>query len=391
MRSARVSVVLAFWMHGAISGSLGPRIPALKERSGLTTGALGIPLAGLAVGLFVGTRLAGPPIRRFGSRPVVRVGTPAMGVALMLVGLARDVVALTAAFVALGVLGGLLDVAVNDNAVAVERGYARPILSSIHGMWSVGLLMGSAGGAVAAALNASPVLHFGLVALVVGLGSVWALARLLPADASAFRRSGEEHRYDRSPERALRAGPVLALGLVAFSSFLGEGASADWSVVYLRENLGAGPGLAGTAFVAYSAGMVAVRFVADGLSARFGPVRVVRTCGLAAAVGLSCGLLVPAPGAAIAGFAMLGASLGPIVPVAFSAAGNTALGAGSALGWVVTMGYLGTVVGPVLIGGIATAVGLRAALVVPVALGLAASAAAGSVRGAAGGDRTKSS
>ncbi len=310
-----------------------------------------------------------------------------MGAALVLAGLAHDVVALTAAFAALGVVGGLLDVAVNDSAVAVERGYARPILSSIHGMWSVGLLLGSAVGAVAAAMQASPVLHFGLVAAVVGVGSVWALARLLPPDAPEFLHPIDGSRSERSPRGARPAGPVVALGLVAFSSFLGEGASADWSAVYLRENLATGPGVAGTAFVAYSAGMVAARFVGDRLTARFGPVRVVRTCGLAAAVGLSLGLLLPAPGAAIAGFAMLGASLGPVVPVTFSAAGNTPVGGGSALGWVVTMGYLGTVVGPALIGAITAAAGLRVALVVPVALALAAVAAAGSVRTAAGGDR----
>jgi predicted MFS family arabinose efflux permease len=311
-----------------------------------------------------------------------------MGVALVFLALPRGLAWLTGAFALLGMLGGLLDVAINDSAVAVERGYGRPILSSIHGMWSVGLLVGSAAGAGAAALHTSPVLHFGVVAAVVGAGSVWVLRWLLPPSAPVFTPPPTDPVGGAPSAHALRSTAVVLLGLIGFGSFLCEGASADWSAVYLRETLGVGAGLAGVAFVAYSGGMVVSRFVADRLTARFGPVAVVRTCGLSAAAGLSLGLLTAAPAAAIAAFAVLGASLGPVVPTAFSAAGNTPVrGADTALGWVVTMGYLGTVVGPVLIGAIATGLGLRAALGVPVVFALIVAAAAARVRPAAGGDR----
>jgi MFS family permease len=378
--------VWSFATHGALSGTLGPRIPDLKARAGASAGDLGIALMGLAAGLFAGTRLAGPPLHRFGSRPVIRAGLPVMGAALVLIGTARSVPVLALAFAGLGFCGGLLDVAMNTSAVAVERGYGRPLMSSIHATWSVGMLVGSALGTGAAALGVSPWLHFAVVAAALALSTAWTQAGLLGADEE--RMPVQEEGFDTSITASDLATPVavLLLGLVAFGSFLAEGASADWSAVYLRDGLGASAGVAGAAFVAYSAGMTLSRFVADRLTGRLGPVAVVRAAGIGAAVALAGGLAVHRPVAAIAMFAVVGAALGPVVPITFSAAGNTPVGArSSALGWAVTLGYLGTTVGPVAIGFTAQLLDLRVALLIPAALGLVVAALADRVRAAAGG------
>ena len=335
---------------------------------------------------FAGTRLAGRFVDRFGSRAAVKIATPPLCVLLLAPALADELVGLTAALAGIGLVGGFLDVAMNAQAVAVERRYERPIMSGLHGLWSVGLLLGAVGGAAAAALDAAPVWHFALVAALALVPSLLVPAGLLPAAAEALPPglAGDQ----RGWLRLLLAPAVLLLGLIAFGSFLGEGAAADWSAVYLRDDLHAGGGVAASAFVAFSLAMAASRFVADRLALRFGAAAVVRVGALVAAGGLAFGLAVHRPWAAVAGFALLGLGLAPIVPIVFSAAGRTGLGAtGVILGRVVTMGYVGGVVGPVVIGVLADAVGLRTALLLPVALAAATAALAGTVSSAGGGLR----
>jgi MFS family permease len=369
-------------VHAAVSGSWGPRLPAIKEAIGLTQGQLGIALTGLAVGLFAGTRLAGRPIRHWGSRRVIRVGTLVLCATLVGPAIAGSLLWVTLSLFVLGAASGLLDVAINTNAVALERGFARPIMSSIHGTWSAGLLAGAGIAAGAAALSISPLVHFGVVAVALSAASALSLRDLL-----APRSERPIPPPDPHPSRHVMRGTALVLlGVVSFSSLVGEGAAADWSAVYLREDLGAGAGLAALAFVAFSLGMTACRFVSDRLIARFGPVAVVGAGGLAGAAGLALGVLVPRPVASIAAFAVLGAALAPVVPTAFSAAGNAShADQDAALGWIVTIGYLGSILGPILIGLTAEVASLRWGLAIPAVLGLAICAAAPSVRTAAGG------
>jgi MFS family permease len=379
--SAWASVVSAFAFHASIAGSLGPRFPAIKGRTGVSDSGLGIALVGFAAGLFVGTRLAAWPLRRFGSRPVLRLVVPLFAATLLGPAFARDLVSLAVALVAMGLASGLLDVAMNANAVVVERRAGRPIMSGIHGVWSAGLLASSGAAVVAAALDTSLLLHFGIVAAVIAFASLGLLRGLLGPLAE-----------DVAGERAPRGGgsvswpAVLPLGLIGFCSFLGEGSMHDWSAVYLNETLGASPATAALGFTGFALGMTVSRFVADRLIVRYGSVRVVRAGGLVASAGLVIGLLVPGAAAAIAGFTVLGAALAPVVPTVFSAAGNIGAGA-TALGWVVTISYVGGILGPGLIGFTAQVTGLRAALGIPAALALVIAALAGRAVVAPGSSR----
>jgi MFS family permease len=384
LRPARVAVAWTFAIHGFVSGSWAPRIPALKSDLGLDNGDLGIAFAGLAVGLFLGTRLAGIPIDRIGTRTLLRLGLPLMCVALVAPALATDLLGLTVGFAWLGLVSGFLDVTMNANAVAVERGYGRPILSGVHAFWSMGLLAGSAIGASAAALDMDATAHFGLVAVVLSPVAALVTRGLL---STREEQAPIDAELDPAPARPMSL-PVLLLGLVAFSAFASEGSAADWSAVYMDETVGVREGLAGAAFVAFSAGMIGVRLLADGISARFGPVQTVRGGGVLAAAGLVLALVAPLPLPAIAGFLLLGAGLAPVVPIAFSAAGNLHRGhAGSFLGLVVTIAYVGAVLGPLAIGLLADAVSLRVALILPAVLALVVAALSFSVGGAAGGRR----
>jgi MFS family permease len=384
LRRARISVAATFGIHGFVSGSWATRIPALKGELGLDEGDLGIALTGLAVGLFLGTRITGRPVDRAGTRAVIRIALPLMCVSLVGPALASELLTLTAAFVLLGLGSGFLDVVMNTNAVAVERGYRRPIMSSLHGFWSGGLLAGSSAGAGAAALGVGLPLHFGLVATATaGLAVVstrWLLAT--GDDQAAALDAGHLHLG-----KSVRLVPVLLLGLIAFSSFAAEGSAADWSAVYVHETVGTGTGVAGLAFAAFSLGMVVARFVADAVAARLGPTAVVRGGGLVAAAGLGLTLAVPHPATSVAGYLLFGVGLAPIVPITFSAAGALdRRRSGVALGWVVTIAYVGAVIGPAVIGFSAEAVSLRTALVFPVVLALTAAVFAATVAPAPGGE-----
>jgi MFS family permease len=171
---------------------------------------------------------------------------------------------------------------------------------------------------------------------------------------------------------------ILLLGTVGLCGLLVEGATADWSAVYLHDNLGTSAGFAAAGFAAFALAMTVGRLLGDGLAARFGPVRLVRASGLIAAAGLAGGLLSNNPVGGVAGFAVLGAGLACIIPQVFLA-GGTADPArpGHGLARVVGMSYLGMVSGPVLIGGAATLIGLPLALGIPVILALCVAALAG--------------
>ncbi len=375
---ARVAVSAAFLIHSTVSGTWAPRLPAIKESLGLSDGELGTALVGLAIGLVVGTRLAGAPVDRFGSRPVMRVGFPLLAATLLLPGLADSLVALFLSLFVLGLASGALDVAMNAQGIEVERHLGRPILSGLHGLWSVGLGIGAGVAALAAAIGADPLEHFAVVAAVLAVASLVFLRGLLPAHDQLREESGGAEPAD------VRWTPALVLlGVIAFCSFVGEGSASDWSAVYMTQELGTSQALGALAFAAFAVTMALARFAADPLRGRVGNVVLVRGGSLIAAAGLGIALLVHEPAAAIAGFALLGLGLAPVVPIVFSAAGDLdARATGRLVGRVATVGYVGSVAGPIMIGWLAEATSLRASLclVVVLALVIAVSARAARTR-----------
>src|SRR5215208_2669909 len=178
--SPRTAVAAAFLIHSTVSGTWAPRLPAIKESLGLSDGELGTALVGLAIGLVVGTRVAGAPIDRWGSRPFMRAGFPLLAATLLLPGLAGNGPALFASLLILGIASGALDVAMNAQGIEVERVLQRPILSGLHGLWSVGLGLGAGVAALAAAAGMDPLAHFAIVAAVLALASLVFLRSLLP-------------------------------------------------------------------------------------------------------------------------------------------------------------------------------------------------------------------
>jgi predicted MFS family arabinose efflux permease len=335
------------------------------------------------VGLLVGTRVADPAIRRWGGRRVVRGGIPTMGVGFALLPAARSLLSLTLLFLGIGLLAGLIDVAMNIEAVAVERRFERRVMSAIHGTWSVALFVGAALASAGIAAGLSIGIHLPISAALVVIVSA-AFLMWLPdpeeADGEAGAGAWIERREEPNVGRSISL-RVLLLCLVAGGSFLVEGIAVEWSAVFLRESVGADPSAAGLGVVAFSAGMALSRFLGDRLVARFGQPTVVRIGASGAFMALAAMLIVLRLVPSVAAFGIVGLGLGPVVPLAFRAAGRThRLGHASALPLVVTAGYAGSIVGPLLLGFIADLATLRVAFLVPVIASAISALAAGATR-----------
>ena len=360
-RQARGAVTAVFFLNGLIFGSWAARIPAVRDHVGLSDGELGIALACGAIGSIVAMPIAGGRAARIGSRRATRVALALLCAITAVVALAPSLPALCGLMLLFGAAMGALDVTMNAHGVAVERAYGRAILASFHAAFSIGGLAGGALGALAAAAGLDVRVQLAIVAAVSAVvGLTWS-RRFLGADADAVGHADPV--FVRPPRR------LLALGALAFACLLIEGASADWSGVYLRDELGTTAAVAALGFTAFSVTMTLGRLFGDRLVDRFGPQAVVRTGGSIAAVGFALALLIAAPAAAIAGFACLGAGMSGVVPIVFRASGHVpGMAAGIGLAAVSSTGYLGFLVGPPTIGGIAELVGLPSALVVLVLL-----------------------
>jgi len=372
----RVGVAVAFLGHAVIFGTWASRIPAVKHALGLSDAQLGLAFFGAAAGTLIGSRLGGALTSRVRAWRVVQAGLPVLAAGLVVAALAGDQATLTAALVALGVTAAVVDVAMNSEAVVVERARGKPLMSGFHGFWSVGLMVGAVAGIGAAALDLRPAVHFALAGVIVAAGSAPFLARL-PHRSVPNRTTNAAGGW--SPK-------LVVLGLIAFCAFFAEGAAADWSAVYLRDRADAGAAVAAAAFASFSLAMATSRLAGNRLAAGFGPVRLARAASVMAGLGLALALLVPTSAAGLLGFALLGAGIAPIVPTVISAAGGARLGTPEAVvSRVFAVGYVGGIIGPALIGFTAGQIGLRAALAIPVCLIGLIAIASGRLATAAGG------
>lgn len=353
-RSARIAVAVVFFLNGAVLASWVPHIPGVQMKLGLNSAVLGFALLGMAAGALMGIPLAGWWIPRAGSRRVVRVSAVVFFAALCLPILAPNLPFLIAALVLLGASNGAMDVSMNAQAVIVEQRVGRPIMSSFHGMWSVGGLAGAGACALALHCGVDPLAHVLGATIVLGAVAIVALQPLLPPTADST---------DDGPRIARPTGLLIGLGLMALLALLAEGSMGDWSAVYLRLSLGTSAGFAALGFAAFQLTMAAGRFAGDRLVGRLGNQTVVRISASLAAIGLGVALLLGDPIAALVGCGCVGLGLSNLIPILFRAASQLpGVSAGHGIAAVSTAGYCGFLAGPPLIGLCAEAVTLPGAL-----------------------------
>jgi MFS family permease len=372
LRRARISVSFAFFANGFVVASWLPHIPEVKERLGLGDFLLGIALFSMAVGSVLVLPFAGWSAGRFGSDTTTRAAALALCLLLPMPVLAPDLGTLILALMLFGAANGMLDVSMNAQAVLVEDRYRRPILSSLHGLYSTGGLAGASFAAFATSI--------GIRTSVQTLGLAIVLAPLLLA-LSRFLLRREGKRAGGGPVLAWPSRALLGLGVLAFLALMAEGAMGDWAAVFLREYRGAGIDGAATGFAGFSLAMAAGRFGGDWTRRRWGASILLSAGGLAGAVGMIMALTAPVLGLSVLGFTLFGLGLANMIPVLFAAAGRTrGMTPGLGIAAVATTGYAGLLAGPPLIGMTAELVGLRLALTTILCGMLAIAAFPGSVR-----------
>ncbi|MFG3499103.1 MFS transporter [Streptomyces sp. NPDC047928] len=364
LRRARFAVAAVFCVHGAVTGSFATRIPWIQDHAGVGAGQLGLALAFPALGASVAMPLAGAISHRFGARTALRGLLALWTLALSLPSLAPNVYGLCAALFVFGATAGMSDVAMNAMGVEVESRLHRSIMSSLHGMWSVGALLGSAAGTVAAHFGTDARVHHLVAALALtGLGALFCRGVL------DLRSAPDE---DPPPRFALPPKSALVIGAIGFCGVFAEGASLDWSAVYLRDELETSAGLAAASTTAFALTMAVARLVGDRIVDRFGAVRTVRVGGVAATAGGVLVVLAPHPAAALAGFGLLGLGVAVVVPLAFAAAGRSGPNPSQAIAGVATITYTSGLIAPSAMGAVADATSLTVsfALVTVLAFGL---------------------
>ncbi len=351
---ARGAVAAIFLVNGTAFASWVPHIPTVQQKLDLSPGVLGLALLAIAAGSLVSMPIAGWMVARHGSRIVALVAGSLYCAVVPLPLLAPSLSALVVTLMLFGAFNGAMDVSMNAHGVAVERQIGRPIMSSLHAMFSIGGIVGAGSAVVLLPLGVTPIVHVGITVLL-GFALMLMTARFLLPHAVD---SGVE-----GPHFVLPRGRLLVLGAMGFFILMTEGAMGDWTAVYLRMDLGAGAGLAGAGFAVFSAAMAVGRLTGDRLVAAFGPVAMVGWGAMLAALGLGGALLLHDPLAAILGFGLVGLGLANIVPILFSAAGRTpGMAPGAAIAAVTTAGYSGFLAGPPLVGFAAEWIGLPAAL-----------------------------
>lgn len=373
-RRGRWAVAAMFFANGFVTGSWAPQIPVVLARLEISETTLGVLILLFGLGALVAMPSCGILMARFGSRPMLRIFAVACSFGLAAVALTPNVWLAAPAMLFFGGVIGAMDVAMNTNAVAVERQLGRGIMSSSHGFWSLGGFFGGAAGGFVI-VSAGHLWH-ALIVTALSLAIVLAASRHLVAETAVVAPTQRR--------LALPSNPLIYLvGLVALFGMVPEGAVLDWAALYLQQELGAGLAVAGFAFAAFSAAMAVMRFLGDGVRGRFGAVATLRASSLVAAAGLLVAGLASEPWMAIAAYTLAGFGIANIVPIIFSAAGNhPGMASGTGMSVVTTMGYSGILVAPSAIGFIGERTGFAPIFLVLAGLLVLVSMMAGLARAA---------
>ncbi len=362
--SRRWAITAVFFVDGALFATWASRIPALSDHVHADPGILGLCLLAPAAAAVVSMPQVGRLLPGRSSSLFCRVAMVGLMVAVMLPALAQTVPELAAALLVVGVTNSTLDLVMNAQGVSIERGMNQPIFSSLHAAFSFGGFAGAGLGALAAGLGISPLIHFSFAVALFGVLGLVATARL-PRDDHDVDAEAPKLRWTRMPTR------LALIGVACFFSLLAEGGASDWSAKLVRDDLAGTAALGAIAYAVFSVGMGAGRLLADRLWARWGARGLLRRSGALAALGFAVGLGVGTVPSAIAGFAALGLGLAGVIPTLFRAgADHPGVSTGPALAAVSSLGYLGFLAGPPIIGAIAQLTSLRLASAVLVLAGL---------------------
>lgn len=368
----RISISLFFFFYGFIFATWASRIPNIQQHLRLSEAALGAVLLAMPVGSFITLPFSGYFTAKLGSRRVVITASLIYAALLLCIGYAPNVFTLTVSLFLFGSAGNMFNVSVNTQALALEKLYQRIIISSFHGMWSVaGLLAASLGTYLIG--KAFPVhLHF-LIVAVIGAAAflICSLNLLHQKGTQAQRRS-----LFIKPDRAF-----WGLGAIAFCSMICQGAMFDWSGIYFKKVLVVQPSLIGVGYTAFMIAMTFVRFITDWLTLHYGLKKIIIICGVCTTTGLLLCVLFPYFWPATVGMLLVGMGVSPGVPLVFSAASkSTVMQPSVAIATVSSIGMIGLLIGPPIIGFIAGLTSLKISFAILSIFGVAIIVAAAGLK-----------
>lgn len=368
----RIAVGSIFFLTGMCFSSWASRIPSIQQNLGLSDTSLGLVLIALPAGLMLSLPLAGWLIAKTGSNKIVIIASLLYSLTLVSLGLAQSVFQLIAGLFLFGLSGNLLNISMNTQAVGVEALHKRSIMASFHGLWSLAGFVGAAIGSFMIGQNIFPSQHF----LIIMLLSVTLLLI-----SSRFLLKEDLNQHTNQPIFAKPDKALINLGIIAFCSMICEGAMFDWSGVYFKKVVMADEAWVGAGYTAFMGTMAFGRFFADWFTVRFGLKRILQFSGILTASGLLIAVLFPNLVTAIIGFLFVGFGVSSVVPLIYSAAGRSkVLSPGVALAAVSTIGFLGFLCGPPIIGLVAGATSLKISFLIIAAMGLCICIVAGRSR-----------
>jgi predicted MFS family arabinose efflux permease len=369
LAKARSATQAIFLVCGFGVSSWAPMVPYAKDRLGLNDGSLGLLLLFLGVGAITMMPVTGYLIHKVGTRKVMAISALIIALTLPLLLLMTAVIPMAVALFLFGSGIGAIDVAMNAHGVQIQNLYNKPIMSSLHGLFSVGGLCGSIGIGLLIKLGLQPLIAASCISVLLLVIVSSQLKNLMDAktESGVIKQFSTTTPGATAKKGSWLNGALIFLGLVCFAAFLSEGAMLDWSAIFLRDYKGIDEALAGIGYASFSVAMATMRLVGDRIISRIDAKFVVIYGGLIGAAGLALAILTPWLITALLGFILLGIGAANIVPVFFSEAGRLKnVSSSIAIPVMTTMGYAGQLTGPAILGFIAHHFSL------PVALGFTA-------------------
>jgi MFS family permease len=359
----RIAVSVFFFCQGLSFASWASRIPDIKTNLQLSEAALGSILLALPLGQMLTLPFSGRAVTRFGSKYVLRIAVVGYVVSLTNIGLVTASWQLALALFVFGIFGNLCNISVNTQAVHAEALFERPIMASFHGIWSTAGFSGALIGSLMMRLNIIPYYHFWIIAgLIISLMLLFNKYLLLTPTsktAASFKKIQWPQGY------------LLQLGIIAFCCMSAEGCMFDWSGVYFKQVVKAEGSLVSLGYASFMIMMATGRFVGDWLAQRYSRKKMVQLSGILIFTGMLIAVLFPNLITATIGFLIVGFGVSSIIPMVYSTAGKaTHVASGIAIATVSSIGFLGFLMGPPLIGYIAELAGLQYSFVVIAILGL---------------------
>jgi MFS family permease len=358
----RVMVGIFFFVSGFGFYTWASRIPTIQQELHLNEAQLGAVLFALPVGLMATLPVTGMLLSRFDSRRIMMIGALSFNAMLCAIGFATRSWELALALVCFGSSRNLMNISANAQSIGVQTLFERPIIARFHGIWSLAGFGAAALGSLMVSFAVAPAWHFLGVGLVLTACCWYAYPGSLPQQPAP---------RERRPWFALPDKTLAKYGLISFASMACEGTMIDWSGIYLQKAVHTSRQFATLGFTIYMIAMTLGRLTGDRFTNRYGIRNTLTYSGGLIGFGLLVAVLLPYPSTAIVGFILTGFGVSCVIPMVFSMAGRSAgMSSGSAIAAVSTVGYLGFLIVPPLVGSVAQLAGLRSAYAMIAAFGI---------------------